>query len=210
MTPSGGAARPRARAWLAVVALAVAPIAGSVGLAAGLPAFAAAAAPEQVAYRPPTDGPVLDPFRPPPRPWLAGNRGIEYRTVPGSALTAIGAGTVTFAGPVAGRTVISVQHPDGLRSSLTGVGALLVRAGDQVEGGQVVAAAEATVHLGVRRGETYIDPASLWGTDGRGVVFLVPLDGDDTSVATAPAPAAGADLRSVVRHLLERGGPVVW
>ncbi|MEZ5138666.1 MAG: hypothetical protein R2711_07815 [Acidimicrobiales bacterium] len=30
-------------------------------------------------YRPPTDGAVLDPFRPPPQPWLAGNRGIEYR-----------------------------------------------------------------------------------------------------------------------------------
>src|SRR4051812_10589266 len=37
-------------------------------------------------YRPPVVAAVADPFRPPPQPWLAGNRGIEYATVPGTVV----------------------------------------------------------------------------------------------------------------------------
>ncbi|MEZ5182930.1 MAG: M23 family metallopeptidase [Acidimicrobiales bacterium] len=126
-------------------------------------------------YRPPTDGAVLDPFRPPPQPWLAGNRGIEYRTEPGADLVAIGPGTVAFAGSVAGRLVVSIVHPDGLRSSLTGVAELTVAAGTAVWAGAPIAIAADRVHLGVRRGDAYLDPATLWGTQaGGGHVRLVP------------------------------------
>jgi murein DD-endopeptidase MepM/ murein hydrolase activator NlpD len=118
---------------------------------------------------------VLDPFRPPPEPWLAGNRGIEYATAAGVPVAAIGPGVVTFAGPVAGRLVATVEHPDGLRSSYVELGRLLVARGQVVAAGEPVGIADGPVHLGVRRGSTYLDPASLWGAPvlgGRSV--LVP------------------------------------
>ena len=125
-------------------------------------------------YRPPTDAPVLDPFRPPPEPWLAGNRGIEYATPAGAPVQAIGPGRVAFAGQVAGRLVVTVNHPDGLRSSYTGFGAITTRRNAVVRSGDVVGTAGGPFHLGVRRGDTYLDPALLWGAaPGAGRVFLV-------------------------------------
>jgi murein DD-endopeptidase MepM/ murein hydrolase activator NlpD len=107
-------------------------------------------------------GPVRDPFRPPPGPFAAGNRGIEYGTTPGEPVRAVGAGVVVFAGPVAGRLVVSVVHPDGLRSSATGLASVLVSVGLPVLRGTPIGTAGTTVHLGVRRDGRYIDPASLW------------------------------------------------
>jgi murein DD-endopeptidase MepM/ murein hydrolase activator NlpD len=127
------------------------------------------------AYRPPTSAPVLDPFRPPPQPWLPGNRGIEYATAAGSSVTAIGRGRVAFAGPVAGRLVVTVDHPDGLRSSYVGLAEVVVAVGDRVRSGSVVGRAGGPLHLGVRRGDSYLDPALLWGRRvGAGRVRLVP------------------------------------
>lgn len=140
-------------------------------------------------YAPPTDAPVTDPFRPPPQPWLPGNRGIEYGTTPGSPVRAIGPGVVAFAGQVAGRLVVSVDHPDGLRSSYTGLAGIAVRAGQRVGGGTIVGLAADRLHLGVRRGDTYLDPASLWGrTVGGGRVHLVPTGPASTGTDVAPAP----------------------
>ena len=126
-------------------------------------------------YQPPVAAPVADPFRPPPEPWLPGNRGIEYRTPAGSVVRAIGPGTVTFAGQVAGTLVVTVLHPDGLRSSYVHLGSVAVRAGDHVDGGATVGRSTERLHLGVRRGEVYVDPAGLWGRPVVGHVVLVPV-----------------------------------
>lgn len=162
------------------------------------------AAPEQVRirrartpapsmYRPPVTAPVRDPFRPPPEPWLAGNRGIEYATAPGTPVRAIGPGVVTFAGTVAGEHDVTVTHPDGLRSSYVDLAALRVTRGDRVEADQVVGVATDRLHLGVRRGDTYLDPALLWGRRVGGArVVLVPLD-DRSPRIPRPPPASGAD-----------------
>ncbi|MEO6987973.1 MAG: M23 family metallopeptidase [Aquihabitans sp.] len=123
----------------------------------------AAAADDTRSYRPPLDAPVVDPFRPPAAPWLPGNRGLEYAPTSGMSVRAIGPGVVTFAGPVAGSLHITVRHPDGLRSSYSYVAAIRVRPGDAVAAGDTVAVAADRLHLGVRRGDTYLDPASLWG-----------------------------------------------
>jgi murein DD-endopeptidase MepM/ murein hydrolase activator NlpD len=129
-------------------------------------------------YRPPVLAPVTDPFRPPPHPWLPGNRGLEYATVPGTRVGAIGPGRVVFAGPVAGSLHVTVRHPDGLRSSYSFLAVVRVAVGDRVEAGQVVGIAGARFHLGVRRGTTYLDPAALWGRRvGGGRVHLVPIGG---------------------------------
>jgi len=118
-------------------------------------------------YRPPVDRPVIDPFRPPSNPYGPGNRGLEYDTVPGEPVRVIGAGVVAFAGWVAGRGVVSVEHPDGLRSSLTGLESVALRRGDVVAAGTVAGSAGDRLHLGVRRSGRYVDPAALFATEER-------------------------------------------
>lgn len=165
-------------------------------------------------YAPPVDAPVIDPFRPPARPWLPGNRGLEYATVPGAQVRAIGPGTVVFAGPVAGQRYVTVAHPDGLRSSYSYLAVVRVGVGDPVGAGDVVGIAADRFHIGVRRGDTYLDPASLWGQRvSGGRVRLVPNDGGHSSVEGSlrpPGPPEGdeatgfrsvASFGSSVAHL---------
>jgi hypothetical protein len=71
----------------------------------------------------------------PSEPWLPGHRGVDLAAPPGAEVHATGAGTVTFAGLVAGRGVVSVTHPGGLRSTYEPVTAT-VRTGDVVSAGQ--------------------------------------------------------------------------
>ncbi len=148
---------------------------------------APAAAQRAEVYRPPLSAEVIDPFRPPDQPWLAGNRGLEYGTTAGTAVAAIGSGLVVFAGPVAGQLYVTVLHGDGIRSSYSYLSSLAVSVGDRVFGGQVVGVtSDVPFHLGARVGDTYIDPASLFGTEvGVAAVFLVPTG------AAPPVPSGG-------------------
>lgn len=139
------------------------------------PSRATAAAPPT--YVAPVDAPVLDPFRPPTSPYGPGNRGIEYGTTPGTPVRAAGDGEVRFAGAVAASLHVTVGHPDGIRTSYSFLVETTVAQGAEVRQGQVVGIAGARLHVGARRGETYIDPASLWGRVGPPRVELVPLDG---------------------------------
>jgi murein DD-endopeptidase MepM/ murein hydrolase activator NlpD len=143
------------------------PPAGAAGLEQASGAAAATLSVGQVpdarTYRPPVDAPVIDPFRPPAQPWLPGNRGLEYAIPPGTLVRAIGPGVVSFAGPVAGSLHVTVTHPDGLRSSYSFLAAVRTVVGATVAAGDVVGVAAARLHLGVRRGDRYLDPASLWG-----------------------------------------------
>jgi len=126
-------------------------------------------------YVRPVDRPVRDPFRLPRGQYGPGNRGLEYDTAPGDPVRAIGAGRVAFAGQVAGRLVVSVDHPDGRRSSLVGLTSLTVTAGELVARGTLVGTAGPNLHLGLREGKRYVDPARfLSGTPRRAV--LVPVD----------------------------------
>lgn len=144
-------------------------------VAIGLAPAPSAAVEDPRTYRPPVQAPVVDPFRPPEAPWLPGNRGLEYAPTSGLTVGAIGPGVVTFAGPVAGSLHVTIVHPDGLRSTYSYVAVIRVRAGQAVAAGEPVATAADRFHLGVRRGDRYLDPASLWGwrvTGGR--ASLVP------------------------------------
>lgn len=126
---------------------------------------------------PPVDGVVVDAFRPPAHIGAPGNRGWEYATVPGTPVRAVLAGTVVFAGPVAGRWYVSIDHPGGLRTTYGGVDAVSVSVGDAVLGGDVIAATGARFHFGVRRDGDYIDPALLFGSGVAGPIRLVPRPG---------------------------------
>lgn len=124
-------------------------------------------------YRPPLQAPVIDPFRPPATPWGPGNRGLEYRTVPGQPVRSIGAGQVVFAGQVGGRLAVTVLHPDGRRSSYSDLASIDVEVGNVVPRGSSVGRAGSTFHLGLREGDRYIDPAAVLGLRRRAV--LVPV-----------------------------------
>lgn len=112
---------------------------------------------------------VVAPFDPPAGPYSAGHRGVDLAGLAGSSVAAAGDGVVAFAGLVAGRGVLSVDHAGGLRTTYEPVSAL-VRAGEPVARGQVIGVLawagshclpQACLHWGLRRGDTYLDPLGL-------------------------------------------------
>ena len=113
----------------------------------------------------PVAGTVIDPFRPPSHPYGPGNRGLEIATQPGSFYRAAADGVVSFAGPVGGRLHVTVTHPDGLRVSYSGVASIRVERGARVGQGAVLGTTADRLHVGVRRGEVYLDPAAVFGDD---------------------------------------------
>lgn len=123
---------------------------------------------------------VVRPFDPPPQPWLPGHRGVDLAAATADPVRAAGAGTVTFAGDLAGRGVITVTHANGLRTTYEPL-TPAVSVGDHVAAGQPIGTlasghpgcpAAACLHWGLRDGETYLDPLALLG---RGPVRLLPL-----------------------------------
>jgi murein DD-endopeptidase MepM/ murein hydrolase activator NlpD len=86
---------------------------------------------------------------------------------------------VSFAGAVAGSLHVTIAHPDGIRTSYSYLATIAVSAGAEVARGQVVGTSGARLHVGARRGDVYIDPASLWTARGPPWVRLAPLDGAD-------------------------------
>lgn len=138
-------------------------------------------------YRWPLDGvpAVVRRFAPPPEPWLAGHRGVDLAADPGAVVRAAGPGVVYFAGQVAGRGVVSIEHAGGLRSTyepvIPGVRVrAAVRAGDPIGilvSGHAGCPAAWCLHWGVRHGETYLDPLALLGLAR---VRLLPLAGSGT------------------------------
>lgn len=111
---------------------------------------------------------VARPFDGPAAPWLPGHRGADLRAAPGQAVLAPVGGTVSFAGTVVDRGVLTIEHAGGLRTSYEPVAASVAR-GDVVTTGQQVAvvagaghcAPASCLHWGLRRGDVYLDPLLL-------------------------------------------------
>lgn len=109
-------------------------------------------------------------FERPPQRWAAGHRGIDFRARPGQSVRAIGAGRVRYAAKLAGRGVLVVEHGP-LRSTYEPVAAA-VRVGDRVAIGERIGSVTTgsghcgsgqCLHLGVRRGDDYLNPLALFG-----------------------------------------------
>jgi len=147
----------------ALVLVATAMVIGSVGgvWPGSDPPALATPHPTAGRFRWPLDGqpPVTRRFEPPPRPWLPGHRGVDLAARPGATVYAAGPGMVRFAGPVAGRGVVSIDHADGLRTtyepvSPTVVAGQQVRAGDPIgslDAGHPGCPVAACLHWGLRR-----------------------------------------------------------
>lgn len=138
-------------------------------------------------WLPPVEAPVSDPYRAPACPWCAGNRGIEYATVPGTSVRAVAAGRVTFAGTVVDRRYVVVEHVDGRRATYGDLGSIRVEQGDRVVARSVVGTATSTFHFGLRDGSGYLDPTPEIGLPSY-PVRLVPLDGSAGSPPGPPRP----------------------
>jgi murein DD-endopeptidase MepM/ murein hydrolase activator NlpD len=105
--------------------------------------------------------------------WQRGHRGVDLASAPGATVYAAAAGTVVFAGELAGRPLVSIAHPGGLRTSYEPVRAT-VRPGQLVAEGTVVGVldaghagcpAAACLHWGAMWGPAaradYVDPLGL-------------------------------------------------
>jgi murein DD-endopeptidase MepM/ murein hydrolase activator NlpD len=116
---------------------------------------------------------VTRPFDAPRPDWRRGHRGVDLAGVPGQPVYAAGPGTVVFAGRLAGRAVVSVQHPGGLRTSYEPVEAS-VRPGQSVAVGSPLGRlipghagcpGPACLHWGAMWGPAqradYVDPVGL-------------------------------------------------
>jgi murein DD-endopeptidase MepM/ murein hydrolase activator NlpD len=116
---------------------------------------------------------VLRAFDAPSPNWTAGHRGVDLAGMTGQRVYAAGSATVVFAGQLAGRPVVSLAHPGGLRTSYEPVQAK-VRAGQRVDSatviGELVAghpgcAPAACLHWGAMWGAAaqadYVDPLGL-------------------------------------------------
>jgi murein DD-endopeptidase MepM/ murein hydrolase activator NlpD len=154
--------------------------------AAWLGAVAPAAAVAGPCYQHPVPAAVSRGFEAPACPWCSGHRGLQYATRAGDPVRAASAGRVSFAGLVAGARWVTIEHPDGLRTSYGGLASIAVRRGQAVDGVTVVGTAGGALHVGLRRGDTYLDPAALFTWPVRLVPRLVPLTGP------VPARPAGA------------------
>jgi murein DD-endopeptidase MepM/ murein hydrolase activator NlpD len=144
---------------------------------------------------------VVDGFAPPASPWGAGHRGVDLAGRIGERVHAAQAGTITFAGLLAGRGVVVVDHGP-TRTTYEPVRPS-VHVGDPVAAGTVIGTLQlfgshcfpqACLHWGLIRGSTYLDPLRLVGARP---VRLLPLYSPFPAIGTAPLANFGpvVDLR---------------
>ena len=131
---------------------------------------------------------VVRHFEPPPNPYAAGHRGVDLAGVPGQPVRSALDGTVTFAGSIGGKPVVTVRHDDERRTTYEPV-VSSVAVDQAVTAGEVLGRLIVTdshcfpaacLHWGLveGRGEprTYADPLTLLGG---GPVRLLPLWRED-------------------------------
>lgn len=117
-------------------------------------------------WEPPLGRPlrVVQPFRPPPSPYGPGHRGVDLPGSQGVPVTAPTGGTVSFAGTVVDRGVLSISVDARTVLSFEPVETELSE-GDTVARGEVIGAMSAgghcaavCLHLGVRVDGEYVNP----------------------------------------------------
>ncbi|MDX6283329.1 MAG: hypothetical protein QOH03_4400 [Kribbellaceae bacterium] len=164
---------------------------------------------------------VVRGFEPPPKPWLPGHRGLDLRGSPGQQVRSATSGTVTYAGPLAGRGVIVIASGP-LRTTYEPV-VPTVRVGTLVAPGTPLGhlsaaashCAPATcLHWGLLQATAYLNPLSLLP---HRPVRLLPntpqphpaitqASGTQLSRGTAPSPAAPQPQPSQLKDASPRGG----
>lgn len=114
---------------------------------------------------------VLARFEAPAGTYGPGHRGVDLEARVGQPVLAAGAGVVAFAGMVAGRGVVSVDHAGGRRTTYEPVAAVVIGGAPVVAGALLGTVTSAPghclpgtcLHWGLRLDETYLDPLGLVG-----------------------------------------------
>lgn len=113
---------------------------------------------------------LLEPFRAPPEPWLAGHRGVDLQASPGDVIRAPADGMIAFSGRVGGKDVVSVRH--GMFASTFEPAVSDLTVGAAVARGSPFATVSGhsdhcdgrCLHWGIKAGDqTYRNPAELAG-----------------------------------------------
>ncbi|MFB9512186.1 murein hydrolase activator EnvC family protein [Streptomyces purpureus] len=110
-------------------------------------------------------------WQPPATPYGPGHRGIDLAAPPGTPVHAAAPGHISYAGPVAGRGVLTITltgtGEPPLRTSYEPVTPLVTQ-GDTVTAGQIIATTttsphcpDSCLHWGLRRADTYLNPLTL-------------------------------------------------
>lgn len=135
-------------------------------------------------YMWPVDGPVIRAFDAPTQPYAAGHRGVDISADSGTPVRSAEDGVVAFAGPIGGSLFISVDHPDGVRTTYSWLSSVSVRQGDTVTRGTILGTTgpghpgvePPHLHFGAKVGDEYIDPLTLLERRSVvGVIHLAPL-----------------------------------
>lgn len=195
---------------LATIVLGALLLLAGAGSAAGAPE-----GPDPVGVWPLSPVPaVVAAFDPPDSTYGAGHRGVDLAGRAGQAVRAALPGTVTFAGSLAGRGVVVVDHGTTRTTyepvtATAAIGATVAR-GDPVGVLQLPGShcfPRACLHWGWIEGQTYLDPLRLVGM---GPVRLLPLGGlgpaaapllRPTAMAASFTPVVGlVALLQVLRH----------
>ncbi|GHH52219.1 M23 family metallopeptidase [Lentzea cavernae] len=120
---------------------------------------------------------VVRAFEAPVTPFGPGHRGADLAAPAGAPVLAAADATVVFAGAVAARTLVSLDHRNGLRTTYEPI-APTVTAGHPVRRGEVIGHLQPghchspCLHWGARKGHAYLDPLRLVTTAR---VRLLPL-----------------------------------
>ena len=127
--------------------------------------------------------------------WGSGHRGVDLSAKAGEAVLAAASGTVAFAGSIAGKPVVSIDH-GSVRTTYEPVITTL-SVGKRVALGQVIGVlgtgghCPGCLHWGLREGKSYLDPLLLLGGRG-GRLRLVPESQREVVAREAQARALAA------------------
>lgn len=133
-------------------------------------------------------------FEAPAKPWLPGHRGVDLAGRPGQPVLAAAPGTITYAGPVAGRGVVTITT--GPRRTTYEPVVPLVKIGTTVTAGAVIGRLSAAgshcspatcLHWGLLQGKQYLNPLTLIPNRP---VRLLPLTTGGVRAQPAPPPPA--------------------
>lgn len=183
-------------------------------------------APGTLRYVAPVHGEVLRGFEPPGSTYGPGHRGVDLDAEPGSEVHAVATGVVVHAGPVAGTTWVSIDHPDGIRTAYGPLARPTVTVGRPIGAGEVIGTLadgghghhgrDQGLHVSARRGGDYLDPRLLWGGAvrpslvGPGTSSPPVLGGASTwPRASGTGEGATTAAPSPLRQRLARPGPPV-
>ncbi len=152
---------------------------------------------------------VLRGFDPPASRYGAGHRGVDLAAAQSTPVLAAADGTVAFAGLVAGRGVVTVDH-GSVRTTYEPVSAQ-VAVGQRVRAGTPLGVlsggshcARSCLHWGLRAGDDYLNPLLLLNAGGQ--VRLVPA----AERAVVEREAAGRARQAAMANAALAGSGTSW